>query len=236
MGWELFKRDTHGYEVVGVDGDLLAEAPLPEYPIACEVIVDAPSALPNALAETEMALEQVAAAVQGRLAATVRSEQRLWNLIALPSDDQAAEFGALPLPDKAKITVVPTRDPDWTIFERVRPIGMEQQSMEDLRVVRNLHDHGDIGGSRQILHVILDLADDQVQPFVAAMISLGYRTEVEVPELGVLVIHQSEPSEVTSDSWTIRQVAERHGGRYDGWRCEAIRTPSKKRRFSRKRG
>ena len=24
MSWELFKRDTHGYEVVGVDGDLLA--------------------------------------------------------------------------------------------------------------------------------------------------------------------------------------------------------------------
>ena len=159
-----------------------------------------------------------------------------WQSKATSIAKQAAEFGTLPLPDKAKITVVPTRDPDWTIFERVRPIGMEQQSMEDLRIVRNLHDHGDIGGSRQILHVIHDLAESQIQPFVASMISLGYRAEVEAPELGVLVVHESEPSEVTSDSWTIRQVAERHGGRYDGWRCEVIRTPPKKRWFSRKRG
>ena len=233
MGWELFRRDTHGYEVVGVDGDLLIEAPLPEYPVACEVIVDAPSALPNVLSETETALEQVVAAVRGRLAATVRSHHRLWNLIALPSEEPADEFGTLPLSDKAKITVVPTRDPDWTIFEGIRPVGIEQQSMEDLRIVRNLHDDGDSGCSRQILHVAHDLVDGEVQPFVASMISLGYRTEVEADELGVLVIHNSEPSEVTPDSWTIRQVARRHGGRYDGWRCEVIRTPPKKRWFSR---
>lgn len=232
MAWELFKRETNGYEVVGLDGDLLEAAPVADYPIACEVIIDARSALPDALAETEMALEQVVAAVRGRLAATVRSERRLWNLIALPTDEQAAEFGTLPLPAQASITVVPSRDPDWTIFSRVRPVGIEQQSMEDLRVVRNLHDHGDIGGARQILHVIHEVPQDRLQAFVVAMVGLGYRTEVEAPELGVLVIHDAVPSEVTADSWTIRQVAERHGARYDGWRCEVQRSAPKRRWFT----
>ncbi len=236
MAWELFKRDVSGYEVVGVDGELLDDAPLSELPIAVEVTIDGPSALPDALSETEMTLEQVVAATRGRLAGTVRSSTRLWNLVALPSDEQVHEFGTLPLPERTRITVSPTRDPDWTIFDRLRPVGMEQQSMEDLRIVRNLHDHGDVGGPRQILHVIHDVQPDHLQEFVASMISLGYRTESDAPGLGVLVIHESEPAEVTSDSWTIRQVAERHGARYDGWRCEVQRTPPKRRRwFSRRR-
>ncbi|MEL6890764.1 MAG: ribonuclease E inhibitor RraB [Actinomycetota bacterium] len=230
MAWELFKRDTVGYEVVGVDGDLLDAAPISHLPVACEITIDAPSALPDALAETEMALEQVVAATRGRLAGTIRSESRLWNLVALPNDDQVDEFAGLPLPERARITVTPTNDPEWTIFDRVRPIGMERQSMDDLRVVRNLHDHGDIGGPRQILHVVQGVSGDHLQGFVASMRSLGYVTEVDAPELGVLVIHEAVPSEVTSDSWTIRQVAERIGARYDGWRCEVRRGRPKRRR------
>ncbi len=236
MAWELFKRDTHGYEVVGVDGDLLEAAPLSDLPIAVEVTIDAPSALPDALSEAEMALEQVVAATGGRLAGTIRSQTRLWNLVALPTDEQAHEFATLPLPEQASISVAPTRDPQWSIFDRVRPVGMEQQSMEDLRIVRNLHDHGDVGGARQIVHVIHDVGADRLQEFVAAMISLGYRTETDVTDLGVIVIHESEPADVTADSWTIRQVAERHGGRYDGWRCEVLHEAPKRRRwFARRR-
>lgn len=237
MAWELFKRDSNGYEVIGVDGDLLTDAPLADLPVAVEVTIDAPSALPDALAETEMALEQVVAATNGRLAGTIRSERRLWNLVALPTDEQAAQFASLPLPADASISVAPAIDPDWTLFERVRPHGMEQQSMEDLRIVRNLHDHGDVGGPRQVLHVIHDVPADRRGEFVAAMRSLGYETEVEAPELGVLVVHVAEPQHVTADSWTIRQVAERFGATYDGWRCEVQReAPTRQRRwFSRRR-
>ncbi|MEM1334567.1 MAG: hypothetical protein AAGG08_14030 [Actinomycetota bacterium] len=80
------------------------------------------------------------------------------------------------------------------------------------------------------------MAPDRVPELVAAMRSLGYRTEVEAPELGVLVFHEAEPANVTSDSWTIRQVTERFGGRYDGWRCEVQRErPRAKRRLFRRR-
>ena len=57
MGWELFRRDSaDGFELVGVDGDLLIEAPLERLPIAVEISVAATSALPESLPATEQAI------------------------------------------------------------------------------------------------------------------------------------------------------------------------------------
>ena len=237
MAWELFKRDTNGYEVVGVDGELLEHAPVDALPIACEVTIDASSALPDALGETEMALEQVAAAVGGRIAATVRSETRLWTLMALASNERVAEFATIPLPSGASIDVAPTRDPDWTIFDRVRPVGMEQQSLDDLRVVRALHDAGDVGGVRRIDHQVVGLPADQYDGFVTAVGSLGFRATVTDDVAGAMSVevqHEADPTQLTADSWTLRQIAERHGGCYDGWGCAVVRadasSPERRRR------
>ena len=226
MAWELFKRDTNGYEVVGVDGELLEHAPVGALPIACEVTIDAASALPDALGETEMALEQVAAAVGGRIAGTIRSEVRLWTLVALPTDDDVQRFAEIPLPSDASISVAPTRDPGWTIFDRVRPTGMERQSLDDLRVVRALHDAGDTGGVRPIEHQVVGLPADLLDGFVASAASLGFRSTVRddvAGALSVVVTHDADPTQLTADSWTLRQIAERHGASYDGWGCGVVR-------------
>jgi hypothetical protein len=222
MGWELFRRDAAGgFEVVGVDGDLLGEAPVLRLPVAVELTIEAPSTLPDALVRTESAIDAVAEQLGGRIAGTIRGENKLWTLIHLPSDKYARRFSEIPLPTGASISVAPTVDPEWTLFERVRPVDMEAQSMLDLRVMSQLHAAGDRGGVRRVDHVVVGLSVDAAQNFLAAVSSvLGpVDSEHDVDTSSWTVSHRADPAEITPDSWTVRQIAERHGAEYEGWGC-----------------
>jgi hypothetical protein len=238
MAWELFRRDgVDGFEMMGVDGDLLVEAPLPELPIAVEVTIEAPSTLPEFVASAELAIERITDELGGRIAGTSRTATTLWTLVALASDEHAARFAQVPLPAKASVSVAPSRDPGWTIFERVRPVDMEEQSLHDLRRMAALHADGDVGGVRVIEHDVSGLAPERSAAFVAAVASVGF--EPAPPDDGssdagsldagssdggrMVLRHAVDPADITPDSWTLRLIAERHGAVYDGWRCSVVR-------------
>lgn len=235
MAWELFRRDAAGgLEMIGVDGELLTAAPLTGLPLACEITIDAPSTLPEFIGSAEVSLESVTHQLGGRIAATSRTATRLWTLVHLPSDEHASRFAQLPLPAGASITVAPTVDPGWTIFDRARPVDMEQQSMSDLRVMADLYAAGDVGGVRRVDHAVTDLPGDRIGAFTAAVASIGFT--VDASDDGTVVAHhRADPADLTSDSWTVRLIAERHGGTYGGWVCDTIRAehatkPKKPRR------
>ncbi|MFK8024364.1 MAG: hypothetical protein AB8G26_10430 [Ilumatobacter sp.] len=240
MAWELFRREgADGLEMIGVDALLLADAPLAALPIAVEVSVTNTSVHPDVLAETEGTLESLSAKLGGRLAGVVRSATNLWTLVYLPSDERARQFSEVPLPRSASIWVQPAIDPDWRIFDRVRPVGMEEQSMYDLGVMRRLHAAGDRGGERRIDHVVASLAVDAASGFVTAAKSVLVDAQVQTDSTSgtVTVSHLADPTDITTDAWTLRQIGERHGGRYEGWTCEVAGAPPpparKRRRFRR---
>lgn len=235
MVWDLFQRHADDrYEMVGVDSELWEAAPIRRLPVACEIRIGTPSALPEALAATETAIGEVIARLGGRIAATTRSESELWTLVYLPSDEHAARLSELPLPSQSTITVAPTIDPGWTIFDRVRPTGMEEQSRLDTRVLADLYESGDRGGVRPIEHVVTGLTEEALDEFAAAAENLYPTIHTEGSAgstLTAVVVHDGEPSDVTPDAWTIRLIAERLDATYDGWRCAVVRPPSRHRWF-----
>lgn len=238
MAWELFRRDgAADLEMIGVDGDLLVDAPIATLPLACEITIDAPSTLPEFIGAAEVALEAITDQLGGRVAGTSRTATRLWTLVHLPSDEHASRFTQIPLPAKASVTVAPANDPAWTIFDRVRPVGIEQQSMFDLGVMAALHRLGDIGGMRRIEHHVIDLDDERSEACAAAIGSVGFEV-VPHRDGGLGVVHDADPSDLTTDSWTIRLIAERHRGTYAGWTCEPVvhapAASTKKRWFGRR--
>jgi hypothetical protein len=225
MGWELFRRDAaDGFKIVGVDGDLLVDAPIAGLPTAIEVKIEAPSTAPSALKQTESAIEQITSQLVGRIAGTIRGETQLWTLIHLPTDEHARRFSEISLPSGASISVAPTVDPEWTVFERVRPVGMEEQSLLDLRVMSQLHAAGDRGGVRRVEHTIVGLDQNVVEAFLAAVSSVlgSIDTQHDGVAANWTISHDADPAEITPDSWTIRQIAERHGAEYDGWGCAVV--------------
>lgn len=210
--------------MVGVEGDLLEEAPVASLPVAVELTIQATSTLPDALVRTESAIGVVAEQLGGCIAGTIRGATELWTLVYLPTDQHASRFAEIPLPSGASISVAPTIDPEWTLFEQARPVDMEVQSMLDFRVMSQLHASGDRGGVRRIDHVIVDLSADDVQSFIAAVSSvLGpVESEHDAGANSWTISHDADPAEITADSWTIRQIAERHRAEYDGWGCPMV--------------
>lgn len=226
MAWELFDRDDGGgFQICGVDGDALAEAPIASLPVACQVEITAESAAPAALATTEADLERTIASLDGRLVATSRTRTTLTSLVYLPSDDNADRFAALTLPRGASISVGPAIDPEWTLFDQARPRNIEEQSMLDFRVRTQLHEAGDIGGVRPIEHVVTGLSADASTGFATAM-SAAFATVTVTPDRGdpstCTVTCPADPRDVTEASWIIRQIGERFGGTYDGWGCAVV--------------
>ncbi len=222
MGWELFRRDHDGrFEMVGVDGDLLDDAPVTTLPVAAEIWIEAPSALPEALGRTEAAIDDVSSRVGGRIAGTVRAATQLLTLVYVASDELARPFTELPLPSGASLSIQPSIDPDWRRFDDVRPNGMEVRSMHDLRVMSQLHAHGDRGGVRRIDHIVTGLTDDRVEQFTSAVASLGFAVG-ERHDDSLHVHNEADPSDITADTWTLSQIAERHGATYDGWGCGIV--------------
>ena len=87
--------------MIGVDGALLAEAPVDDLPIAVEITIEATSTLPEFIGSAEATVEKLATQLGGRLAGTARTSTRLWMLIHLPNDENASQFAQVPLPAKA---------------------------------------------------------------------------------------------------------------------------------------
>jgi len=234
MAWELFRRDgPDGFQMMGVDGDLLTEAPDHALPLACEITIEAPSTLPEFVAPTEAAIDTITEEIGGRVAGTSRTATRLWILGYLPSDEHAGRFAQVPLPTNASVSVAPSNDPEWTLFERVRPVDMEEQSMRDLRVMAKLHAAGDTGGVRTIEHVVSGLAADRAAAFVSAAGSIGFESGPAEDDRMILR-HDGDPSDITAGSWTLRLISERHGAVYEGWECDVARPIERRRSWWRR--
>ena len=124
------------------------------------------------------------------------------------------------------MSVAPSRDPGWTIFDRVRPVDMEEQSMHDLRRMAALHAAGDVGGVRPIEHDVSGLVPERSAAFLAAAATVGFEpvsSDTGLSDAGRMVLrHDVDPADITPDSWTLRLIAERHGAVYDGWRCAVV--------------
>lgn len=234
MVWEMFDRDgAGGFQICGVDGDALAQSPVTSLPVACEITVRADSAAPEMLAATERDIERTTTSLGGRIVATSRTRTTLVTLAYLPSDDDAEWFSKISLPRRASVSVAPAIDPEWTLFERTRPEGIEAQSMLDFRVRSELFAAGDVGGARPIEHVVRGLTPTTTDDFtvsVSAAIA-DLRRDVAGAEVGSWHgIHVADPKDVTDSSWMIRQIAERFGASYDGWGCAVVTGVEPKRR------
>ncbi len=223
MAWDLFDRDGDGgFQICGIDSAARIDAPVAALPIGCEITVESTSASPDALAATERDLEAVTASLNGRIVATRRTRTTLTTLSYLPSDDGADRYAAIALPGGASVSVAPAIDPDWTLFASARPSGMEEQSMLDHRVRNGLHAAGDAGGVRTIEHIVSGLVIDRVEAFTTAVESVGVSV-THVASDRIALAHEADPTDVTESSWTIRLIAERFGGVYDGWGCTVLR-------------
>jgi hypothetical protein len=189
------------------------------------------------VSEAETAVDTITGALGGRVAGTVRAASRLWVLVHLPSDEHAARYTRIPLPAKAAVEVAPSIDPGWTLFERLRPVGMEDQSMRDLAVMASLHAAGDTGGPRAIEHVVTGLNGETVDAFTRAV--TGVFPDIEPSDTAaddrLVLSRRGDPADVTSDTWTIRQIAERFGATYDGWGCAVVTPDAPRRRWRRRR-
>jgi len=221
MAWEMFDRDgSGGFQICGVDGDALADAPMADLPVACEITIEAQSAAPVALSSSEHDLERVTASLGGRIVATSRTRTSLATLAYLPTDNDASWYSKVSLPTGASISVAPAIDPEWTLFAAARPAGIEEQSMFDFRVRNDLFAASDIGGERPIRHLVVGLTDENVDEFttsVAAATAVTREPGTEGDPSPWSGLHIADPSDVTQTSWIIRQVAERFGATYDGW-------------------
>lgn len=230
MRWELFPRHgDRGFEMVGVDGDLLDHAPVAGLATAVEVAVAAPSTRPDATAPTDAAIETTAARLGGRVVASIRSEAELWVLVHLPSPDGATDLAATPAPPGGQVAVTTTHDPDWTRFDRARPTGMEVQAMLDHRRLAALHRRGDRGGVRTVEHAVSGVGPGEIDALQRSLVALGLSPQVAADEDGTstfTVAQEIEPREVTPDAWTIRVIAEGSGASYDGWTCPVLESPA----------
>ena len=234
MAWEMFDRDGGGgFQICGIDGDALDQAPIAGLPVGCEITVHADSAAPAVLEATEDELKSVTASLDGRIVATSRTRTSLVTLAYLPSDDDADRYSKVSLPRNASVSVAPAIDPAWTLFDRARPVGIEEQSMLDFRVRTELFAADDRGGPRPIEHIVVGLTEKTVDEFMmsvcAAMVDV--RGDGEGGEVSSWrVTHVADPKDVTESSWMIRQIAERHGAAYDGWGCPVVSaSPPKKK-------
>jgi hypothetical protein len=233
MAWELFRRDGgDGFEMVGVDGELLMAAPVAGLPLAVEITIEATSTLPEFIGSAEATIEKITEELGGRIAGTGRTSTRLWILVHLPDDEHAARYTQVPLPARAAITVAPANDPEWTIFDRVRPVEMEEQSMRDLAVMAELHAAGDVGGVRTVEHVVTGLDPERSDSFGRAAATVGFIVSSS-DDNRVVLVHEADPTDITPDSWTLRLIAERHAATYEGWRCEVVRPVRSTRRKGR---
>ena len=130
MAWELFRRDgLDGFEMMGVDGDLLDRAPDAALPLACEITIEAPSTLPEFIGATESAVDTITEQIGGRVAGTSRTATTLWALVYLPSDEHADRFTQVPLPAKASVSVAPSSRPGLDDL-RARPPGRHGDAVD----------------------------------------------------------------------------------------------------------
>lgn len=230
MSWVLFRTERDStFALVGFDSELSERAPLAELPFACEVTISAPSVGPHDLPGVDDAIDAAAARLGGVVAATIRRPGRMWVLVHLPSEEGARSFETIPVID-GSVTATVTRDPGWTLFDRARPVGMEVQAVDDFTVWSQLIAEGDTGGVRPIDHYLTGLGAVDVEALTQSLGSVGFVVEQLTLDDGsdvLVAAHDADPADITPDSWTIRQIAERFGATYDGWGSPVVRpTPT----------
>ena len=156
----------------------------------------------------------------------------------LPSDDGAEAFARIALPAQASVSVAPAIDPNWTLFADAAPTGMEEQSMFDYRLRNALHAAGDVGGIRRVEHGVTGLDPARIEDFGVAVESVGVTVGGASGER-IELVQEVDPKDITEFSWTVRLIAERFGGTYDGWSCAPLTasepsTPGPRRRRRRR--
>lgn len=228
MAWAGFQRDAaSGVQLVGIEDALFDRYPVAGVGHAYEITMSARTVAPREAQATERAIRRLADGLAGFVVATVRSRRRLVTHVYLPSGDHAEVFESVPLPRRATIDVRVEFDPTWQRFDRVRPSGMELQSMSDFEVLATLLQAGDDGSPRPIEHRVVGVRPDASAVFLAAIEQLGVSVDFVPADRGrparvAAIVHESAPSDVTPVAWRVRSVAERFGAVYDGWDCDVV--------------
>lgn len=117
-------------------------------------------------------------------------------------------------------------DPDWRYYDEfLLPDPERRQWIHDLRLIETLEEHGDDLRPRPVNHWAYFPTAAARDAFVAAVRELGFRLEngsegsVEPMPFGANVVREDsvELDDIHEVVVTLIELAERHGGDYDGW-------------------
>lgn len=118
-------------------------------------------------------------------------------------------------------------DPQWAKFDKhLRPTPQQLRRGRDAQVVSELLERGDtLTPARPVRHVVEFPDRDAGHRFAGALQALGFRlaqeSRMEEMEAGVrLTVERPDPVDLDSISavtWTLSQLAEQNGGRYQAW-------------------
>lgn len=231
--WQHFRRDgLDGTELVGIDGDLLGDEPLRGCGSVCSAVVAVGSSHPDDTREIEATVEDAIAGTSARVVATRRASSEFELVVVTDTDGDATTLASRIGKVAGAVVVVHPNDGE-SQTDRFRPVGIERQSLDDLRAVDELFRAGDTGAERNIEHVVESVDATRTGELARSLRAVGYEVDARPGDDGILVRHHARPADVTPDAWTIGQIAQRLGARYAGWSCPVVRAPSRGRFFRR---
>jgi uncharacterized protein (TIGR01619 family) len=209
---------------------------------------EAEAAVLNPLSDQiETALSDVGCRMVGRL----RNNSN-WQLTFYgPGDREAlvqAAVSSVHMPGGRRREIGAKPDPEWSYYaEFLLPSAERRRWTADAELVDALMSRGDqLATPRQVDHWLYFDDSTNAALFSAAAAKHGFQPSPDRPQandhistvaVGVSRVDAVELERIHEVVMQLSDLAERHGGRYDGWGCELTTTPPPKRGwFARHRG
>jgi hypothetical protein len=228
--WQVYPGTVADAPAVwAVDLGAVAVAPLAHLPIRLDIVVRVtagPDGLPTDGAQVAQFEDAVRAVVDGHggayvgRVATAGGCRYTSHLPAEPATP--VELGAA---DPAAVTV--EYDPHWAyVRDTLAPDERQDRLITDLAIVGVLAGHGDpLAVPRAVEHVAFFVSQGPAEQAATDLRADGFAASVERDDEGEFALTALRedpvaPPVVHELSWAVKETVERHGGTYDGWRCE----------------
>lgn len=242
--WAVFPMDEDEPSVVMTNMALAEEAPHGDLPVAVclrvpfqdlgEFGIGSDDEYEAICAEEDAASERIRAELGGVCAGRVRIEGHLdvWFYVPDGVAQAAAEIIGESMGEREH-EVGAGEDPDWTVFqETLLPDSAQMQWMLDQQLVSAFEDMGDDLSVERPVRFFSTFGDQaSADAFADDARGAGFETEPgvvededgeEVDRIGVLATLTTaiDFDSVHAVTMAVLQLAERHGGEFDGWEAE----------------